>query len=110
MVNKDMFLARNLNPSLRVDTTRTGAIVRSDVFGVLGESYRQQVWVFENTGEAAYNALNLSLEKRYANNWSGRISYSLSKADGTGNNQSDKNLYQAQTNLNLDAWRGPGNV
>jgi len=111
MVNKDMFLARNLNPSLRVDTTRTGAIVRSDAFGVLGDpSYRQQVWVFENTGEAVYNALNLSLEKRYANNWSGRISYSLSKADGTANDQADKNTYQVLTNLNLDAFRGPSNV
>jgi hypothetical protein len=64
----------------------------------------------ENTGEAVYNALNLSLEKRYANNWSGRISYSLSKATGTGNDQADKNLYQVGTNLNLDAWRGPSSV
>ena len=105
--NKDMFLARNLNPALRENTSRTGSLTRSDAFGVLGDSYLQQVWVMENTAEADYNALNLSLEKRYANKWSGRISYSLSKADGTGNNQADKNLYQAQTNLNLDAWRGP---
>jgi hypothetical protein len=27
-VNKDMFLARNLNPALRVDTSRTGALTR----------------------------------------------------------------------------------
>jgi Carboxypeptidase regulatory-like domain len=110
MMNRDMFLARNLNPSLRVDTTRTGAITRSDAFGVLGESYSQQVWVFENSGVADYNALNLSLEKRYANNWSGRISYSLSKATGTANDQADKNTYQTLTNLNLDAFNGPSNV
>jgi hypothetical protein len=109
-VNKDMFLARNLNPALRVDTSRTGALTRSDAFGVLGETYLSQVWVMENTGEADYNALNLSLEKRYSHNWSGRISYSFSKAVGTGNDQADKNLYQAGTNLNLDAWRGPSNV
>jgi hypothetical protein len=77
---------------------------------VLGQAYTQQVWVMENTGDATYNALNLSLEKRYSNNWSGRISYSLSKSEGTGNDQADKNLYQAGTNLNLDAWRGPSNV
>ena len=35
----------------------------------------------ENTGDDDYDALNLSLEKRYANNWSGRVSYSLSKVD-----------------------------
>jgi hypothetical protein len=108
--NKDMFLARNLNPALRVDTSRTGALTRSDAFGVLGEAYTQQVWVMENTGESVYNALNLSLEKRYANKWSGRVSYSLSKAQGTANNQADKNTYQALTSLNLDAFRGPSNV
>ncbi|MGH9139518.1 MAG: hypothetical protein ACRD2I_00095, partial [Vicinamibacterales bacterium] len=109
-VNKDMFLARNLNPALRVDTSRTGALTRSDAFGVLGEPYTQQVWVMENTGDATYDALNLSLEKRYSHNWSGRISYSLSKSIGTGNDQADKNLYQAGTNANLDLWRGPSNV
>jgi hypothetical protein len=106
-VNRDMFLARNLNPALRVDTTRTGALTRSDAFGVLGEPYLQQVWVMENTGEAVYNAIDLSLEKRYANHWSGRISYSLSKAVGTANDQADKNQYQVGTALNLDALRGP---
>jgi hypothetical protein len=110
MVNKEMFLARNLNPALRVDTSRTGALTRYDAFGVLGEPYAQQVWVMENTGESVYNALDLSLEKRYANKWSGRISYSLSKADGTGNDQADKNLYQTLTDLNLDKWRGPSTV
>ena len=109
-INKDMFLARNLNPALRVNTTRTGALTRSDAFGVLGQPYTQQVWVMENTGDSDYNALNLSLEKRYAHNWSGRISYSLSKSVGTGNDQADKNLYQTMTDLNLDAWRGPSNV
>src|SRR5882672_5711198 len=110
MQNKDMFLARNLNPALRVDTSRTGVLRRSDAFGVLGDTYLQQVWVFENTGESVYNGLNLSLEKRYANNWSGRLSYSLSKAEGTANDQSDKNTYQTMTDLNLDAFRGRSNV
>jgi hypothetical protein len=106
-VNKDMFLARNLNPALRVDTSRTGALTRSDVFSVLGERYLQQVWVMENTGETVYNGLSLSLEKRYADRWSGRISYSLSKAVGTGGDQADKNTYQVLDNLNLGAYRGP---
>ena len=110
MDNRDMFLARNLNPALRVDTSRTGALTRSDAFGVLGEPYSQQVWVFENTGEATYNALNLSLEKRFANHWSGRVSYSLSKAEGTANDQADRNQYQVGTDLNLDLQNGPGAV
>jgi len=107
MANKDMFLGRNLNPSLRVNTTRTGAITRVDAFGVLGEPYSQQVWVMENTGESEYDALNLSLEKRYSNSWSGRVSYSLSKATGTAYNQADTNTYQFLDDLNLDELRGP---
>jgi hypothetical protein len=110
MNNKDMFLSRNLNPGTKQTTSRTEAPIRSDAFGVLGEPYTSQVWVFENTGTSVYNALNLSLEKRYANNWSGRISYSLSKADGTANDQADRNQYQVGTNLNLDALNGPSNV
>jgi len=110
MQNKDMFLGRNLNPMLRANTTRTGAITRMDAFGVLGEPYSQQAWVMENTGESKYDALNLSLEKRYANNWSGRVSYSLSSSRGTAENQADKNTYQVLTDSRLDARFGPMNV
>ena len=54
--------------------------------------------------------MNLSLEKRYANNWSGRVSYSLSKSLGTADNQADKNTYQLLTDLNLDQWEAPTSV
>ena len=108
--NRSMFLARNLNPMQRADTTRTGAITRSDAFGVLGEAYNQQVWLMENTGENNYDALNLSLEKRLSHNWSGRISYSLGYSRGTAENQADKNTYQVGTDLNLDDWYGPSGV
>jgi hypothetical protein len=108
--NRDMFLAYNLNPALRSNTSRTGPLVRLDAFGVLGEQYVQQVWVMDNSGSNDYNALNLSLEKRYSNSWSGRVSYSLSKSFGTAENQADKNTYQTLTNLNLDKWEGPSSV
>jgi hypothetical protein len=110
MHNDDMFLSRNLNPALRVDTSRTGALTRLDAFGVLGERYGQQVWVMENSGDSTYDGLNLSLEKRYSNNWSGRVSYSLSSSRGTGENQADRNTFQALTDLNLGLWRGPSSV
>ena len=71
--NRDLFLQRNLNPMVRVNTTRTGAITRVDAFGALGETYAERVWVMENTGYNDYDALHLSLEKRYANKWSGRV-------------------------------------
>jgi hypothetical protein len=108
--NRDMFLQRNLNPMVRANTTRTGAITRVDAFGVLGEPYSQQVWVMENTGYSDYKALNFSLEKRYANSWSGRVSYSLSKSQGTAENQNSTNQYQFLTNLNLDKLEAPSSV
>lgn len=108
--NRDMFLARNLNPMLRVNTSRTGALSRHDAFGVLGEPYSERVWVMENAGYNDYDALNLSVEKRYSNNWAGRISYSLSKSRGTAENQADKNTYQTLTELNLDKLKAPSSV
>ena len=74
---------------------------------MLGEPYRQQVWVFENNGESVYDALNLQLEKRYANNWSARASYSLSYSRGTSTFQNEKNTDQFLTNPNLDKRQGP---
>src|SRR5262249_5217412 len=109
-MNRHMCRSSHRNQRIKQWPTRTEAPVRVDAFGVLGEPYTQQVWVMENSGEATYNALNLSVEKRYSNHWSGRISYSLSKATGTANDQADKNLYQVMTNLNLDASNGPTNV
>jgi hypothetical protein len=110
IMNRDMFLSRNLLPMLRADTTRTGAIQRLDAFGIFGAdavNYKQQVWVFENGGEATYDALNLQLEKRLANKWSGRVSYSLSKSRGTATDQADRNTDQFLTDLRLDARSGP---
>src|SRR5262249_60137497 len=83
---------------------------RVAAFGGLGEPYRQRGGGRENAGESTYNALDLSVEKRYSNHWSGRISYSLSKATGTADDQADRNTYQVLTNNNLDARLGPTNV
>jgi hypothetical protein len=107
IVNREMFLARNLNPMMRTDTSRTGAIIRVDAFGVLGESYDQQVWVLENNGESIYDGLNLQLEKRYADAWSARVSYSLSYSRGTAANQNGRNTDQFLTDLRLDQLWAP---
>ncbi len=113
IMNRDMFLGRNLLPMLRANTTRTGAIQRLDAFGIFGAdavNYRQQVWVFENGGSSNYDALNLQLEKRYANKWSGRVSYALSKSRGTATDQADKNTDQVLTEMNLDKRFGPTSI
>ena len=110
IANKQMFLSRNLNPMVRADTTRTGAITRVDAFGVLGEQYSQQVWVLENGGESVYDALNLQLEKRYADAWAARVSYSLSYSRGTAEGQNARNTAQFLTDLRLDERWGPAAV
>jgi hypothetical protein len=110
MMNRDMFLSKNMNPGVRVDTSRTGAVTRQDAFGILGEPYTQQVWLIENTGWSDYDALNLALEKRYSHNWSGRISYSLSKSRGTAENQADRDTYSFLTDQNYDLFTGPSSV
>ena len=107
IANKQMFLSRNLNPMVRADTTRTGAITRVDAFGVLGEPYSQQVWALENNGESVYDALNLQLDKRYADDWSARVSYSWSYSRGTGTSQDARNTDQFLTDLRLDKRWSP---
>ena len=110
MMNRDMFLSRNLNPTVRVDTSRTGAIVRVDAFGVLGEPYTQQVWQMENTGESDYDALNLSLEKRYSNNWSGRVSLFALEIARHGRESGRPQHLPVPDRSDMDLWRGPSQV
>jgi hypothetical protein len=110
MVGKDMFLTRNLNPMVRANTSRSGAITRVDAFGILGEPYFDRVWLLENTGENLYDALNLQMEKRESQNWAGRVSYSLSSSRGTASAQGDDNLFQVLDDLRLDDWWAPSAV
>jgi hypothetical protein len=110
IANEQMFLSRNLNPMVRADTTPAGAITRVDAFGVLGEPYRQQVWVLENGGESVYDAINLQLEKRYADAWAARLSYSLSYSRGTAEGQNARNTAQVLTDLRLNERWGPAAV
>jgi hypothetical protein len=108
MLNRDMFLSYNLYPMVRANTSRTGRITRVDAFNVLGGAdYNAHVWTFSNLATAKYDALNLSLEKRYSQNWSGRVSYSLSSSRGTGYNQADQDLDQVLTDLHLDKVESP---
>jgi hypothetical protein len=67
-----------------------------------------------------YNALELSLEKRMRNRWSGRISYTLARARDVGGITNDldprgdygrtsfDNRHAFAASTNLDIWRGFG--
>jgi hypothetical protein len=99
---RDLLVTRNLNPGLRVDTTRTGRIER------ISSDFTTSVNTLENVGSTEYDALQLMLEKRYSNNWSARLSYTLS--DGRGNTSgdgTDGSSFQLLDDLRLDLNEGP---
>ena len=102
MLGRDMHLRYDLNPGLRVDTSRTGRLDRRDAFGLLGEPYSSAVMVENSLGSTLYNGLNLMLEKRYSSNWAARASYALGKAEGNTFQQFDTVNTQVLDQLNLD--------
>ena len=58
-------------------------------------------------GYSNYDALNLSVEQRYANNWSLRGAYSLSYSRGVTAGQENTPDLQVGTDLKLDEWYAP---
>jgi hypothetical protein len=118
MSGRSQFLNWNLNVANRVNTSRTGPIQRLDPFGVLNaslspgeEPYVGMVQVRSTRyGYSDYEGLNLSLERRYANNWSARAAYALGYSRGTTDNQADTPDFQVGTDMNLDEWKAPADV
>jgi hypothetical protein len=61
-----------------------------------------------NAGETNYHALMLQLEKRFSNNWSSRVSYTLSSSRGnTTGSGVPTSGFQVLDDLNLDRNEGP---
>jgi hypothetical protein len=93
------------NPGVRVDTTRTGRVVRVD------PNFTASVLQRINVGEIDYDALLVGLERRWANSYRFRVSYTLGKSRGntSGNGIPISNL-QFLNDMNLDANEGPTDV
>jgi hypothetical protein len=109
---RDMLIYYNLNPGSRANTSRTTAPTYTDTFGIasqLGLSpFLSRVYTIRNDAETKYDGLNLQVEKRYANNWSGRVSYALSSARGnTEASGTDDNLFQLGADPRLELNEGP---
>jgi hypothetical protein len=112
MRGTDMFLNPNLNLGTRVSTARTGAVVFSDPFGILTPSLSPGEPAYVATvqerptryGYSSYDALDLSIEKRFSHRWSLRGAYSLGYSRGVSSGQGDTPQFQVGTNLNLDKW------
>jgi carboxypeptidase family protein len=118
MMGRDMFLNPNVNIGTRVNTTRTGRIDFFDPYGILNPSLRPGEDPYVATvrlittkyGYSDYDALNLAVEKRHANNWSVRGAYALSYSRGVTSTQGSTPQLQVGTDLHLDDYFGPADV
>jgi len=102
---RSQFMSLEKNPGVRVDTSRTGRIVRVD------PSFTASVLQRLNVGEIDYDALLVGLERRWANNYRFRVSYTLGKSRGntSGNGIPTSNL-QFLDDMRLDQNEGPTDV
>ena len=108
--NRDMFLAHNLNPMPRANTTRTGAITRADAFGVLGETYTRT-----GVGDGEHRLQRLrrpeSVAREALREQLVRPHLVLAvEVVWHGGKPDDKNTYQTADLLNLDQWDAPSSV
>jgi hypothetical protein len=117
-MGRSMFLNPDLNIGSRVDASRTGTINFTDPFGILNPSlapgeapYVSVVRLVTNKyGYTDYDALNLSVEKRFANYWSLRGAYSLGYSRGVATTQGATPALQVGTDLKLDEFEAPTDV
>ena len=118
MHGDDLFLNPDLNIGTRANTTRTGAVTRTDPFGILTPSLAPGEAAYANTvqlrttkyGYSNYDALNMSVEKRYSHNWSARLAYALGYSRGVTAGQGDTPQLQVGSNLHLAEYYAPANV
>jgi hypothetical protein len=112
--NRNQPIRYNFNPAVRANTSRTGPITRVDFEGLaaqLGLSpFANNVYTYLNIASSSYDGLAVQLEKRFANNWSGRVSYSIGYARGnTSGLPAAVNDYQVLDDAQLDRNEGPTN-
>jgi hypothetical protein len=102
VAQRGILINRNLNPGVRRDTTRGGTIDR------VSADFVANVNTLVNDGETNYNGLQMQLEKRFSHNWSTRVSYTLSRAEGniSADGTAGSN-FQFLDDLNLDDNEGP---
>jgi len=112
--SRDQLVDVDLNPATRANSTRTGPITYTDLFGLatqLGISpFVNPVLTRRNIGKSDFDGMNLSVEKRFSNLWAARVSYALGYARGDSEpNQQFTNQYQVLDQVNLNLNEGPLN-
>ncbi len=102
---REQYLRKNLNPGLRVSTSRTAAIVRVD------PNFVTNVWEVGNYGWIDYQALQLELERRFSQGFSLRGSYTYSRSRGNANDgTNDIITTQLLDDLHLEQSVGPSSL
>jgi hypothetical protein len=101
---RDQFMLRDLNPGLRTSTARTATLVR--VNPAFTAAVNQPV----NVGEIDYDGLEAALVKRFASDYSFRVSYTLGRARGnTSGLGIPTSPFQVLDDLHLELNEGPTN-
>lgn len=110
--NQDQLITYNLNPGLRINTTRTGRIDYTDLNNIAGtlrlSAFGNPVYTRVNDGSSQFDGVNFSLEKRYSRGWAARVSYAIGYARGNAEaNQTYINQFQVGSDPKLDLNFGP---
>ena len=119
---RDMLMAVALNPTLRATTSTTspnvpqGSAQLTTITTGLQQKYpgftpfTGAVTTFQNIGKTDYDALLMQVEKRFSQNYSARVSYTLAYSRGnTSGAGAPASGFQVLDNLNLDLNEGPTN-
>jgi hypothetical protein len=102
---RDQFMVQDLNPGLRATTARTSTLVR------INPAYAGEVRQPINAAAIDYDALEVAVVKRFASDYSFRVSYTLGSSRGnTTGNGIPLSGFQVLDDLNLDANEGPTDV
>ena len=102
---REQFMLQDLNPGLRTTTSRTAPLVR------INPAYTGAVNQPINAGSIDYDALEVAWVKRFASDYSYRVSYTLGNSRGNTNGAGiPLSGFQVLDNLNLEMNEGPTNV
>jgi len=118
---RDLLMQRILNPQIRSNATVAAStltrVASADLNAAVADlaakypgftPFTTNVIQYLNIGELDYNALMLQLKKRFSNNYSAQVSYTLAKSNGnTSGNGAPQSGFQLRDDLRLDLNEGP---
>jgi hypothetical protein len=120
--SRDLLMSKDLNAGLRATTASTSPVVRNTpqpelvaAYAVLNQKYpgfgtfSGAVTQPQNIGKIDYDALLVAFNKRFSQNYSARVSYTLAYSRGnTSGNGVAASGFQVLDDMNLDLNEGPG--